>query len=233
MSDPVTPAPGVPAQRPGMARWAGLGGIAYVVLFVVGGILAFGGQPDLDAPPSEVIDYFGDSGHRDKIGFGWALIVLGVFFFLWFLAALRQALRRIDADGFLTNLATLGGAVYAALTLAGVSLGAAIKTMSDDTYQDRVFPELIHAADDASYVMHASGGVGAAAMMIGASLLAMRAGVVPRWLGVVGVVSGILAIFSIMFFPQFLIALWLVVAGVALFRAGPRAAPVAGAGPAG
>jgi hypothetical protein len=218
-------------QRRGLTQWAGLGGVAYVVLFIVGGILAFGGQPDLDAPPAEVIEYFSDSGNRDKIGFGWLIIVIAVFFFLWFLAALRQALRRIDGDGFLTNVATIGGVVYASLTLAGVSFGAAVKTMSDDTYRDQVFPELIHAADDASYVMHASGGVGVAALMIAASLAAMRARVIPSWLGWLGIASGVLAVFSITFFPQFLIAIWLLVAGVALFRAGdppvePPAAPV-------
>jgi hypothetical protein len=223
------PAPGT--AHSGLTRWAALGGVVYVVLFVVGGILAFGGQPDLDAPPGEVIEYFSDSGHRDKIGIGWLIIVIGVFFFLWFLAALRQALRRIDGDGLLTNVTTIGGAVYAACTLAGVSFGAAVKTMSDDTYQDQVFPELIHAADDASYVMHASGGVGVAALMIAASLAALRAGVVPKWLGWLGIVSGILAVFSITFFPQFLIAIWLVVAALAIFRsAGP--APAAPAAPA-
>jgi hypothetical protein len=223
--------PGPAVQRRGLTQWAGLGGVAYVVLFIVGGILAFGGQPDLDAPPAEVIEYFSDSGNRDKIGFGWLIIVIAVFFFLWFLAALRQALRRIDGDDFLTNVATIGGVVYASLTLAGVSFGAAVKTMSDDTYRDQVFPELIHAADDASYVMHASGGVGVAALMIAASLAAMRARVIPSWLGWLGIASGVLAVFSITFFPQFLIAIWLLVAGVALFRAGdppvePPAAPV-------
>lgn len=222
---------GTAVGRRGIANWAGLGGIVYVVLFIVGGILAFDGQPE-NAPPAEVIEYFKDSGHRDKIAIGWAIITLGVFFFLWFLAALRQALRRLDPDGFLTNLATIGGTVYAATSLAGVALGTAIKTMSDDTYQDQVFPELIHAADDASYVMHSSGGVGIGALMIAASLAASRAGAIPRWAGWVGIVFGILALFSITFLPQFLIAIWLLVAGALLFR-GPSPAEPAGAPPSG
>jgi hypothetical protein len=210
-----------PAGRRGLEQWAGLGAIAYVILFIVGAILAFSGQPDLDAAPSEVVDYYKDSGHRDKIGFGWALICLGFFFFLWFLSSLRQTLRRIDGDGFLTALATLGGIIYAALGLASIALNAAIKTMSDDTYQDQVFPELIHAADDAGYVLHATGGIGAGTLIIAASLAVMRAGLIPRWAGWVGIVFGILALASIMFFPQALIAIWLLVAGVLLFRAAP------------
>ena len=213
------------AQGRGLEQWAGLGGIAYVALFIVGAILAFGGQPDLDADPATVEAYFSDSGHRDRIAIGWVLIVLGVFFFLWFLSSLRQALRRLDPGGFWTNLASIGGVVYAALAIASISLNTAIKTMSDDTYQDTVYPELIHAAEDAGYVMHAAGGVGAGAMMIAASIAALRAGAIPAWLGWVGAAAGILALGSITFFPQFLIALWLIVAGALLFVTRPRPAP--------
>jgi len=77
----------ISGRRHGLAQWAGLGGIAYVVLF---------------------------------------------------LSALRQALHRIDGDGFLTTLATVGGAVYASLALTSVAVNAAIKTMSDDTFRDQV-----------------------------------------------------------------------------------------------
>ena len=59
---------------------------------------------------------------------------LGVFFFLWFLSALRQAVRRLEADdGFLTGLTTIGGVVYATLTLAALAVETGIRTMSDDT----------------------------------------------------------------------------------------------------
>ncbi|MGH2979341.1 MAG: hypothetical protein ACRDLQ_06865 [Solirubrobacterales bacterium] len=216
----------LPARPSGLARWAALGGIAYVVLFILGVILTDSGAPDFDAPPQEVIRYWGDSGNRDQAAFGWALILLGVFFFMWFLGALRQFIRRIDADGLLTTMVTVGGAVYAALALAATSLQAGIVTMSDDTYRDQVFPALIHAARDASWVMHSAGGAGAAALIIAASLGARRARLVPGWAGAVGVVIGVLALASITFIPQILIAIWFVVASILLFRAasGPREA---------
>jgi len=58
-----------------------------------------------------------------------------------------------------------------------------------------------------------------APLIIATSLAAMRAVLVPRWAGWVGVGVGILAIFSIFFFPMLLIALWLLVASVLLFQA--------------
>jgi hypothetical protein len=211
------------ATRPrGIERWAGLGGVAYVVLFIVGEGVSFGGTPDSESRPAKYVSYFGDSGHRDKIVLGWALVVLGVFFFLWFLSALRQLLRGIDGDGFLTALATVGGAIYATLTLAGISIYAAIATMSDDTFRHQVYPGIIHAGGDTGYVVHSAGGAGAAAMMIAASVAASRAALIPRWVGAAGIVSGVLALGSIFFFPQILIAIWLLVAGVLVFRAAGR-----------
>jgi hypothetical protein len=211
----------------GLERWAGLGGVAYVALFVGGIVLMDSGVPDFDAAPAKVIAYYDDSGHRDKVAFGWGLVVLGVFFFLWFWSALRQIVRRADGDGFLSGLVTIGGAIYASLTLGAVSLDAAVRTMSDDTYRDQVFPELIHAGRDASYVIHSAGDVGLAALIIGTSIAAIRAALVPQWLGRLGIVVGVLGIASIFFFPQILIAIWLLVTAVLVFRASAAPAPPA------
>ena len=208
-------------HRISLERWAGLGGVAYVVLFIVGLILALGGQPDSDSAPGVISAYYADSGHRDRINVGWVLAVLAVFCFLWFLSSLRQTLRRLDGNGFLTTLATIGGAIYAALALAAISIDVAIRTMSDDTFQHTVDPGLIHAAGDLGYVLHSSGAIGAGSMMIAASLAALRAQAVPGWAGWAGVVAGVLALGSIFFFPQFLIAVWLLVVGVLLFRTTP------------
>jgi len=206
------------AARRGLERWWGLGGVLYVVLFIAGVVLSYNGQPDTDSPPAKLIAYYSKGSHRDKINWGWLLVVVGVFFFIWFLGALRQKLTRIDPAGNLTAVATLGGAVYAALTLAGTSVNAAIKTMSDDTFHHQVYPSLIHAADDAGYVLHSSGGVGVAALIIATTVAARRAGAIPGWVGVLSIIVGVLAILSIFFYPQVLIALWVLVAGVVLFR---------------
>ena len=215
-----------PARPSGLARWAALGGIGYVVLFIVGVILTDSGAPDFDAPPAKVIKYYGDSGNRDQIAIGWILIVIAVFFFLWFLGALRQLLHRIDAEGLLTTLATVGGAVYASLTLAGAGLQAGVLTMSDDTYRHQVYPGIIHAARDASYIIHVSGGAGAAALIIAASLGLLRARMLPGWAAVLGVIIGVLQLVSVFFIPLILLALWIVAASILLFMtaSGPREA---------
>src|SRR5882724_12584556 len=207
----------------GIARWASLGGILYVVLFVIGVIVMFDGEPDSDASPATVIAYYSKASHRDKISIGWIIAGLGIFAFLWFLSSLRRAVRRWEGDdGFLTALTTIGGAVYATLAFAAIAINVGIRTMSDDTYHHTVFPGLIHAAEDASYVLHATGGAGASAMIIAASLAALRAAVVPKWAGWLGIVAGILALASIIFFPQAAIGLWILIVSGLLFARGAR-----------
>jgi hypothetical protein len=207
-----------------IARWTALAGAVYVVLFVVGTIVLFSGSPGGDATPLKVIRWYSDSGHRDRINLGWILIGLALFFFLWFVATVRRAVMSVDAEGILTAVVGIGGAVYAAVAFASVALNAGIRTMSDDTYRHQVFPELIHAADDAGYVMHASGAAALGAMIIAMSLAFMWGAVWPRWAGWLGVVVGILAIGAIFFFTQFIFLLWILVVSVLMFLRGVPAA---------
>lgn len=198
--------------------------LAYVVLFVIGVLLIYNGTPDSSSAPGKVIAYYSDSGHRDRINIGWVLAGLGYFFFLWFLSALRQSIRRLEVeDGFLAGLATMGGVVYATLSLAALAVETGIRTMSDDTYHHQVYPGLIHAADDAAWVLHASGGVGIGAMIIAASLAALRARAVPTWAGWLGIVVGILGLGLVIFFPWFLVAIWILVVSIGMFVGASRA----------
>ena len=216
------------SSRSGLVRWAALGGVAYVVLFVVGVILFFGNAPDSSSAPAKIIAFYSDSGHRDRINVGWVVAGLGLFFFLWFVGALRQTVRRLEGDdGLLTGMTTIGGVVYASLSLAGLAINTAIRTMSDDTYNHQVYPELIHAADDAGWVLHASGGAGAAAMIIAASLAGMRAHAVPAWAGWLGIVAGVLSLGLVVFFPWFVLAIWVLVVSIGIFVRAGRAAAVA------
>src|SRR5881394_1612585 len=210
----------------GFARWAALSGAVYVLLFVVGTIVLFSGAKGGDDPPATVIKWYSDSGHRDRVNFGWILIGLSIFFLLWFIAALRRAVNAGDPDGILTSVVTIGGSIYAALALVAVALNDGIRTMSDDTFQHRVYPELIHAADEAGWVIHASGAAGLAAMIIAASYAFMSRGTWPKWAGWLGMVIGVLSLAAIVFFPQFLFLLWILVVSVVMFLRPAKYEPV-------
>jgi len=206
-----------------LARWASLGGILYVVLFIIGVILMFHGEPDSGSSPAKVIAYYSKSSHRDKISIGWVITGLSIFFFLWFLAALRRTVRRLEGeDGFLTALTTIGGTIYAALAFAAIAVEAGIRTMSDDTYHHTVYPGLIHAADDVGWVLHATGGAGASAMILAATIAGMRARAVPTWAGWLGILAGILALGLIIFFPWAAPGIWVLVVSGGMFIRGMR-----------
>src|SRR6185437_5029842 len=133
----------IPRSGAGLIRWAALGGVAYVVLFVVGVILFFGNSPDSGSAPAKIIAFYSDSGHRTRMNVGWVVAGLGLFCFLWFVSALRQTVRRLEGDdGLLTSLTTIGGIVYATLSLAALAVSTGIRTMSDDTYHHQVYPWL-------------------------------------------------------------------------------------------
>lgn len=197
-------------HRRWLERWAGLGGLLYVVFFVIGVILEQDG-PNTDSAPEKLVAYWAQGSHRDKAAIGWFLVLIGIFFFLWFLAALRQAIRRLDGDGLLSGLVTVGGAVYAALSVAAITIDVVLKTHGEDTYRDEVYPQLVAVSDDFWWVLHSAGGIGGAAMIVGASAAALRARKVPQWAGWLGVLAGIAATVSIFGIPWIAIAAWIVI----------------------
>jgi hypothetical protein len=64
-------------------------------------------------------------------------------------------------------------------------------------------------------------------MIIAASVAGMRARVVPAWAGWLGVGAGILSLALIIFFPWFVLAIWVLVVSIGMFvRAGRAPAAI-------
>jgi hypothetical protein len=205
------------APNRSIERWGGLGAILYVVLFIAH-YVAFRGTPDSGSAPAKIIAYYSDSGNRDKVAYSWILAGLGLFFLIWFIAALRETVLSLGGS-FLAAVVAIGGTIYTTLALSDIAISLGIRTMSDDTYRHTVYPGLIHGADDAGYVLHATGGVGAAAMIFATSIALLGARR-STWLAWFGMLAGLAALASIAFFPQLILALWLLVAGAMLLSWG-------------
>ena len=205
-----------------LRAWGSLGGLAFVVLFVIGSALIFDG-PNGDEPAAKYISFYGDSAHRVKINIGWILAGLGVFCFLWFVASLRDTVRRAtaasDSDGMLGFLVAIGGTAYAAVTMVALGEAAGVRTMSDDTFKHQVYPGIIHANDDGVYIAHATGTAALAAMIFAFSITVLATRMLPRWVGWFGVVAGVAAIASLIFVTMFVWLLWIAVTSVLLFLA--------------
>jgi len=215
--------------------WASLSGLVFVVLAVVGSLLIFDGPSD--SSPAKMTAFYGSATNRWHINLGWILTGLALFALIWFVAALRERIRvselAASTEGtFLSTIVLIGGTVYIAVAMAAIALEDGVKTMSDDTYQHRVYSGVIHAANDATYIMVVTGGAAMAALIFAVSVAARRYAILPRWVTWFGFVAGVAAIFSVIFFTDALVALWIAVASVALFLAtrsepapAPRTAP--------
>lgn len=205
--------------------WGALGGLAFVVLFVIGSALIFDG-PNGNESPAKYAAFYGDGGHRDKINIGWILAGLGVFCFLWFVASLRETMRRAtitaEGDNVLAFLVTVGGAAYGAVTLMALGEAAGVRTMSDDTFRHQVFPGILHANDDGVYIAHATGTAALAAMIFAFSITVIATRALPRWVGWFGLVAAVAALASVMFVTMFVWLLWVAVTSVVLFVAARR-----------
>jgi hypothetical protein len=94
--------------------------------------------------------------------------------------------------------------------------------MSDDTYHHEVYGGIIHAANDGTYVMHATGTAGLAAMILAFSLASLSSGALPKWLGWFGIIAAVAALASIAFFTMFVWLLWIVITSLLLFARSRR-----------
>ena len=204
-----------------LQRWSFLAGLVGVVLFVVGAILMFDGPNS--SSPAKMTAWYRSSSHRTQIHIGWILFGLGLFFFVWFVAALREQVslhERADGrpGGFLSGVVTIGGAAFAAAGISVAGIATGIKTMSDDTYHHEVYSGVIHGANDTTYqILVTGGGAALAALIFAVAAAILGYGMLPRWAGWFGVIAGIAAIFSVIFFTMIVWLLWIAVISVLLF----------------
>src|ERR1700736_992460 len=99
-------------------RYAGLSGMAFVVLFATGNALWWPWTgPGGGAPAAEIVDFYRDSSGGIVVGASLSLLALAAF--LLFAAALRRLLTEAEGDDVLATTA-FGGALLA----IAVGLGA-------------------------------------------------------------------------------------------------------------
>jgi len=200
--------------------WSSLGGVAFTVLAVIGAALLFDGPSD--SSPAKMTAWYSSGSNRSHVNIGWVLTGLGLLCLIWFVAGIRERIALAEqadttSGSFLSTLVTIGGTAFVAAGVCLIGVADGIKTMSDDTYQHQVYSGVIHAAGDASYIILAGAGVAMASLIFAISLAIFGFGLLPRWVGWFGVVAGVAAIFSLMFFTMLLWLLWIAVASVMLF----------------
>jgi hypothetical protein len=205
-------------------RWGPIGGIVFVVLFVVG--LGMHDIPSADDSAAKIANFYNDGGDRAQVIISSYVLWLAGLFFLWFVASLRARLLAVEgAPGRLTSIVFGGGILFVAMLMVAAACFASIAgdiTFGDENFVGldgaRFIPELGYP------ILFIAGMFAAIAMIDAVSVLIIRTGVFPRWIGWFGFFAAIALLFAGFFLPMIFLLLWVLFVSVAMLRA-PRAAP--------
>ena len=197
-------------------RWIPLSGIVFVALFAVVFTLT-GDSPAPSDSDAEYFAYYGDSGNRTQEIAAFFMIAIGALFFVWFLTNLRERLRGVESESHgLSTLAFGSGLVSITLLLgaACVGIGPAIAAEDSDVFQ--LDPDLARFTSSTSYLFLVSSTMIAAGLIAATSVLAIRTGVLPAWLGWIGLVVAAAALVAFAWFPIFAYLAWILVTSIVL-----------------
>jgi len=154
------------------AKWEKVGllaGIGFVVLAVVGGLIA-GTPPKPSDGPQKIADYFKDN--QDALKIGSYLTGLGLLLFLWFLASLFGRLRRAEGGaGRMSGIALTGGVVAVAIAAVGSGIAA----------YGALHIDASPGAFQISTIVFGYVGFATAALAAGVAVVSMRTKLLPAW----------------------------------------------------
>lgn len=202
-------------QRP-FQRWAPLSGALFVVLVVVGFIVA-GNSPDTDASNAKVAAYLAKNSNQSRNIVSFFILMVAMLALLGFYGALRARLRRAEGETGGAASLTLGAGVASVVFLV-VAIGLFIAPLitADDTSKFVVDPGLWRFSQDTGYLFWISSAVAGALAAWATAAVALRTGALPRWFGWFSIVAGIISLAAFLFFPTFVYWLWILVTSIVL-----------------
>jgi hypothetical protein len=200
-------------------RAAGVAGLVFAVLTTTSLALFRLNDPDAAGAAGGV-----PAGVKDTWLVALYLIPFAGIAFVWFLAALRRRIGRLEDQFFATVFLGSGLLFVAMLFATGAAASAAVAAarLGTDPVNQAVFEFGQTLSETLFYVFAIKM---AAAFMLVSSTIGRRTGFLPRWFVVAGLILGVVMLFSITFFE--LLALifpaWVAVVSVLLLRAHPDA----------
>lgn len=190
-----------------LKRWVAAGGLLFVGSVVA--VTAFSGSaPDATAGVAKVASYY--ATHQNSAHVTSYLLEAAVIVGLWFFWYLRNLLIDAGADARLTTLGFAGAIVFG---IGGAVSGGMMVVMADAVHH--VTPATLQGLnalhDDLNTTL---GAVGPAVFLFATSVAVLRSSALPRWLGWLGVVMGVVSL------PAFLgpvpAGVWILVMSVAM-----------------
>jgi hypothetical protein len=205
-------------------RLAPLTGPLFTVLFAIAFFVS-GETPDVDASGEKVISHYDEEG---KYYVALIALLIGAAAFLFFAAALRNALAtNVRTADWLPTVA-FGGAIVYTVGLAMFGNSTIALLDAADLGEPQV-AQALNISDNDNF-FPAITGVAVVLLAAAWCILASRPRPIPAWLGWVALVLGIVAFAGPLGFISFLaFPIWVLVVGILLYRrgTGPHAEPAA------
>ena len=188
-------------------RWSATAGVLFVACFTLGLALI----SNTGDTVSGVQSFYADSGNRAKEITAFFFLIASGIAFLSFLGTLRTMLDRGESGpGTLSGLVFGSGVVTTALIIAGAAVYAAPAMLAGD--QDfQLAPNTAEALTWVGYLLIVAGVMTASIVVLATSTASLRTGVLPAWVGWIGLVVGVVMLFSIYYFPMIIFAAWILV----------------------
>lgn len=208
-----------------MRRWSGIAGIVWVVLALVSRLIR-GSVPDPNGKHAmqRTGEFYATKSHQTHALAGAAIGMIGLFFFIWFIAGVIDRLR-VPAGG-------PGTAPGGALTVVAVASGAFVALAVMEHVLDNAIGITLHFVKDYKLdpglaVVLSGAGTGAfvgAMLAIGAATAAagvviMRTRTLPVWLAWLGFLITVLALPTfppLSFIAAIVLAIWALALSVLL-----------------
>ena len=198
-----------------LPRFAPLTGIAFVVLLVIGFGPVGGQSPGSDDSASKISAFYHD--HQAKEVVAAAIVALAVIFFAMFIVALRDYLRGDGAGGdFWPTVALVGGVASVAGFCLAITVHAALVDGGHNKLPGDAMIAL-NAVDNWDFFAFA---FPMTILLFGAAGATLKGGAaLPKWLGWVALVIGILFFAGPAgFFAFLLTGIWIIIASVMMYR---------------
>jgi hypothetical protein len=186
-----------------------LTGVAFVVVLIIG-FLVGGEPPDVKNPPQEIVDHYVDN--KDSVQFGVLFELIAAGLLLFFVGYLRKVLRAAPGEGGMLPAVALAGATVMAVGAAfDAAISFSLAEAADDIEPTSV--QALQALWDNDWPPIA---LGAAVLLLSSGLSIALYGSLPRWLGWVAVLLGVVGFTPIGFVAFLGGGLWILVVSVML-----------------
>jgi hypothetical protein len=191
---------------------APLTGVAFIVVAIISIVLS--GEPkEASKPAQEIVDHYLDN--EDAIKIGAALQGVASTFLIFFGAYLRKVLAAASPQSMLPSVVLVGTAVMGVGLAIDGTLSFAMAEIANDV-GNNVEPttvQTLQALWDNDFIPIS---LGATVFLFSAGLAIVQTGVVPKWLGWVAMLLGVLGSTPVGFVAFLGGALWILIVSVLL-----------------